>query len=81
MRSIQIAGAGIAAALLAAIGTPANAQVIQKIGNSCPNGYHSSGNFCKAWNANSKHAIPNPGGGGCPNGYHSSGGNYCLSWK
>jgi len=79
MRSIQIAGAGIAAALLAAIGTPANAQVIQKIGNGCPNGYHSSGNFCKANSGTSKHAIPNPGGGGCPNGYHSSGGNYCLS--
>ena len=80
MRSLQLAGTGIAAALLAAFGTPANAQVVQKIGNSCPSGYFPSGNFCKGF-PNAKHAIPNPGGGGCPSGYFPSGGNYCVSFK
>jgi len=80
MKRLPIFGAGFAAALLAAIGAPANAQVVQRIGSSCPNGYYSSGNFCKGF-PNAKHAIPNPGGGGCPNGYYSSGGNYCVSFK
>lgn len=73
-----MAGACVAAALLAAIGTPANAQVVQKIGNGCPSGYYSSGNFCKG-TPNAKQAFPNPGGRGCPSGYYSSGGNYCVS--
>jgi hypothetical protein len=82
MKSFQILGIGFAAALLAAIGAPANAQALQRIGNSCPNGYYpSGGNFCKGF-PNAKHAIPNPGGGGCPSGYDpSGGGNYCVSFK
>ncbi|MEP5566955.1 MAG: hypothetical protein ABJN62_03895 [Halioglobus sp.] len=72
------------AAIALAICVPASvaSDVIQKVGDRCPTGTYSSGDYCKAFSSTSNKGtkiIANPGDGDCPVGWYRSGG-YCKAY-
>lgn len=50
---------------------------VEKIGNSCPGGYSSSGAYCMPSNVSSRFTLGKIGNS-CPIGYYSSG-SYCVA--
>jgi hypothetical protein len=50
---------------------------IEKTGNSCPLGFHTSGNDCLSSPSNNREAIQKTGNS-CPLGWFSSG-SYCVN--
>ena len=54
--------------------------IIEKYGPNCPNGFYSSGGFCKSHKSNKRDVILNKNKKNCPTGYFTSGTYYCLSY-
>lgn len=76
MRSWSL-GLAVALAVMSMANAAGAQQPLQKVGNSCPSGYHQSGSFCVP-GSSAKPAM-HRNGGNCPSGYSQSGsGNYCL---
>lgn len=57
--------------------------VVPKVGDSCPTGTYSSGDYCKTFGSAEKRGIQvitNPSGGKCPTGWYRSG-DYCKAYS
>ena len=54
-------------------------QIIEKINNKCPMGFHATGGFCKSYKNNKRKAILNRNNLQCPSGFFQSAKYYCLS--
>ena len=67
--------------LTAALALPAQADIIQKVGDSCPTGSYSvSGGYCKSFSSNSdEKTLANPSGGRCAVGWYKQG-SYCRAY-
>jgi hypothetical protein len=50
---------------------------IPRVGNSCPAGSYTSGDFCKPMEHAPEHQAIVKHGSDCPTGYRSSGSSYC----
>lgn len=78
MKTIKFFGAGIAGALLIAMGAPAKAQLqpVPRNGGGCPAMWNTNGNFCVPGRYAT--AIFPRNGGGCPSPYNING-NFCVA--
>ena len=57
--------------------------VIPKVGDSCPTGSYSSGDYCKSFKSSAEsgtRVVGNPSGGKCPTGWYRSG-DYCKAYS
>jgi hypothetical protein len=52
--------------------------LIPHVGNSCPTGLYSSGNYCKRINSSDREALPRASGKDCSIGWRMSG-KYCVA--
>jgi hypothetical protein len=76
MRSWSL-GLAVALAVMSMANVAGAQQPLRVVGNSCPSGYHQSGNFCIPQDSSTKPAMYS-NGNKCPSGYYQNGGNYCL---
>ena len=63
--------------------TALSADVIPKVGDRCPSGTYSSGDYCKTFKSNEERGsrvVGNPSGGKCPSGWYRSG-DYCKAYS
>ena len=82
MRYLRLPAAILIAVLAAWSSGSVASDVIPKVGDRCPTGTYSSGDYCKAFSSTTKNGtkiIANPSDGDCPVGWYRSG-SYCKAY-